>query len=190
MSGLMNKDLLKNKSLLFIPVNSSNNKNQLSADQGAHWSLLIYSVVEKCFIHLDSITGYNTKTVRTLAGRLKRFLLLDPHCQVHELTVPQQSNASDCGIHVALYAELALAHYGFKGSLLDLPAVELQTPAARRHQLKIMSQLPNDSSSLSEENHSSKVPSSLQRLLYSVNLLTLRNSTLTQERNHSFNPVN
>src|SRR6185312_6058940 len=188
MSGLMNKDLLKNKSLLFIPVNSSNNKSQLSADQGAHWSLLIYSVVEKCFIHLDSIPGYNTKTVRTLAGRLKRFLLLDPHCQVHDLRVPPQSNASDCGIHVALYAELALAHYEFKGSLLDLPPVELQAPAARRYQLKV-SLLPNNNTS-SEERRSPKVPSSLQRLLYSVNLYTLKNCTLTHERNHTFNAVN
>ena len=117
------------KPLLLLPINSS---DQDHVDSGSHWSLLVYSVVEKTFFHLDSVKGANMKSTEKVALRLNRYYCLDASTVITNIDIPQQHNSADCGIHVALNAELVCAHYTLRRAVADLPSVSLQPAKGRR----------------------------------------------------------
>jgi len=117
------------KPLLLLPINSS---EQDHVDAGTHWSLLVYSVVENTFFHLDSVNGANKKSAEKVALRLNRYYCLDASTVIINIDIPQQQNSADCGIHVALNAELVCAHYTLRRIVADLPSVTLQPAKGRR----------------------------------------------------------
>lgn len=88
---------LQSKSLIILPINDS---SSFDSPGGSHWSLLIYSRVEKTFYHLDSMGGINSREANKTASKLKLSSL-----KMVELDCAQQTNGWDCGIYVCCYAE-------------------------------------------------------------------------------------
>ena len=93
---------LNEKDYIFFPVN---NNNQLEGEGGTHWSLLVYSSVEKHrgFHHHDPMGRANINHAVELMEKLSNadasFIK-----KMNEVNCPRQVNGWDCGIYTLIYA--------------------------------------------------------------------------------------
>ena len=85
---------LNSKKMLLFPLN---NNQDPGAAGGSHWSLLGFSMKTKTFHHLDSSQGFNESEARTFSLKLSKYFQCPP--QLNRVSVSQQSNGYDCGIH-------------------------------------------------------------------------------------------
>ena len=85
---------LDTKTLLLFPLN--NNQDPGSAG-GSHWSLLVFSMVNKTFHHLDSSQGFNDPEAKMFSAKLSKYFKVTP--KLTRTTVTQQSNVYACGDH-------------------------------------------------------------------------------------------
>ena len=116
-SEAVNELDLKNKQLIFIPVNDCSN---VDCGGGSHWSLLVYHRrIKNTFYAYDSCNQYNLKSAKQLAHKLSRHITpgIKDAPVVESRPSPQQSNGYDCGCYV-----LAMTHYlaEHKGNDKDL----------------------------------------------------------------------
>src|SRR5438093_8882674 len=72
LANLMTDITIGEKPLVLLPLSDSMDTDNLVGDLGKHWSLLVYSTVEKTFFHLDSIHRANSYSAELLAIRLNR----------------------------------------------------------------------------------------------------------------------
>ena len=114
---------LENKDVIVLAVNNAANPDQPG---GSHWSLLIYSAQSEEFYHFDSSSGMNSGDARPIAARLHSFLQkkksdlsgmkVASRLAITEVSVLQQSNGYDCGIHTIANADNATRHFLVYGS--------------------------------------------------------------------------
>lgn len=103
---------LQTCSLIFIPINNGHApSNTWHEQRGTHWSLLV--IVRRAddagirYLHFDSVTGSNARTVQAVAEKFSRILKPQSFPVVLvECTTPQQRNGYDCGLHVLAAAEV------------------------------------------------------------------------------------
>ena len=93
---------LSSKAAVFLAVN---NNPELERPGGSHWSLLVFVRAENSFFHLDSSGGMNCTEARQLKAKLEPLLASDAGSTYQEVSVEQQSNGSDCGVHVILHTD-------------------------------------------------------------------------------------
>lgn len=100
-----------NKNVVCLCLNncaeSKTSKNQIHdlQNRGSHWSLVVYSRLDCTVYHFDSIKGYNYKSARCLVDNIgwtkENF---------EEVSVSQQTNNFECGLHVLVNCRLLLSH--------------------------------------------------------------------------------
>lgn len=98
---------LNQKSLIFLPVNDSEEMDQPG---GTHWSLLVFVRSRVAFEHYDSFKGHNFAHAESIARALAPLLALN-EVRVVECACLQQRNAYDCGLHVMYNIEQICATY-------------------------------------------------------------------------------
>ena len=109
---------MDSKDLIVLAVN--NNDSERSG--GSHWSLLMYSKQAREFFHFDSSSGMNNDPARRLASNTHSYLMSKlklEECysmRIKEVSVSQQTNGYDCGIHVLNNAKVATRHMLIYGS--------------------------------------------------------------------------
>lgn len=120
---------LDNKAAVMWAVNNS---RELDTPGGSHWSLLVFSRRELAFYHLDSSAGMNRGEAAALAARVQR-VVGAPRAGVAEVEVAQQTNGSDCGVHLLLAAAACAEHLGAGGGVASLPPLgRAQVEGGRR----------------------------------------------------------
>lgn len=141
-------DELAAASLVLLPVN--NNTDADVAGGGSHWSLLVYrrrrtgpdSSGPSRFEHYDSCGNANGAFAKDVA--LKLIPLLQPAdrgltLKLVSMTIPQQTNGFDCGVHALCIAEELVGLHASSGSSeAHSDAVKRVTPEwvkARRESL-------------------------------------------------------
>lgn len=84
---------------IFLPINDS--KNPGVPEDGSHWSLLVVSIHDKVAFHYDSLPEYNLHNAAAVTSKLS--VLLNIQLEFSNLEdTPQQSNTSDCGVHLCM----------------------------------------------------------------------------------------
>lgn len=90
---------------IFLPIND--NPDVRAIEGGAHWSLLVIGVADKCALYYDTMEGSNlnvsVKTTKQLGH------LLNKSFQFFCVPTPQQVNMSDCGVLVCEITALLLS---------------------------------------------------------------------------------
>ena len=113
------------KPLLLFPLNSdTTSTTKFTANQGNHWSLIVYCHHDQKFYHFDSMQGANKVSSQRLVEKLVHVLQL-PHepeiaNYIIEVPVKQQKHDAECGLHVALNAKLAIDYYRPRKSLSNV----------------------------------------------------------------------
>ena len=105
---------LDGKRLAFFAVNSQTDASRAG---GTHWSLLVYSVPQATFYHLDSAGIANESEARDLAAAIAGGAK-DPglkFCNLPPAASRQQSNGYDCGIFVLANTEHVTRHFLMSG---------------------------------------------------------------------------
>ena len=81
---------------------------------GTHWSLLVYTSIDRRVRHYDSSNNSNEGPARALADRLGAMLALSPgddprtaSLTFESVECAQQENGSDCGIYTIMHCEAA-----------------------------------------------------------------------------------
>mmetsp|Transcript_2976 Transcript_2976/g.8724 ORF Transcript_2976/g.8724 Transcript_2976/m.8724 type:complete len:212 (-) Transcript_2976:1293-1928(-) len=91
------------KQLVVLAVNDNSLVDE--ANGGSHWSLLSFTGSDGTFRHYDSCApSANTAVARRLAAKLRH--PLGGSEAFEEVSVPHQSNAYDCGVHVLATADV------------------------------------------------------------------------------------
>ena len=109
---------LDTKDLIVLAVN--NNDSERSG--GSHWSLLMFSKQAGEFFHFDSSSGMNSDPARKLASNTHSYLMSKLQFEERysmrfkEVSVAQQTNGYDCGVHVLNNAKGATRHMLIYGS--------------------------------------------------------------------------
>ncbi|KXN68220.1 cysteine proteinase [Conidiobolus coronatus NRRL 28638] len=80
---------LHQKTYIFIPVNDNTQINQAG---GNHWSILIYSKLDKSFFYYDSLRDSNYKYAKLTSQKFSQLLNLT-ECKLRCMTSPQQPNS-------------------------------------------------------------------------------------------------
>ncbi|ORZ26198.1 hypothetical protein BCR42DRAFT_401774 [Absidia repens] len=82
---------------IFIPIN---NGTPETANNGTHWSLLVYSRPTNRFYHYDSLHSTNIKEAKLTAKRMTALLGTRKSPDFKSSSAPQQENGADCGLMV------------------------------------------------------------------------------------------
>lgn len=84
---------------IFLPIND--NPDAMRPEGGAHWSLLLVSIIDGVSFHYDSMFPHNSGEARKTSRKLE--VLLNKHLRFVDMNdAPQQANGSDCGVFVCL----------------------------------------------------------------------------------------
>jgi len=114
------------KDYILLPVNDHNT----SSAGGTHWSLLVFSRLERKCFHYDSLAGTNDSAARCLQSRLSRYL--ERSARLVKAVCTRQDNGHDCGLFTLLNAQHAASC-----AATGLPLGENQVP--RWHALELRS---------------------------------------------------
>ncbi|XP_011504795.1 PREDICTED: sentrin-specific protease 8-like [Ceratosolen solmsi marchali] len=101
-SALLDPIKAKEKNWIFFPLNDC---SSLERPGGTHWSLLVFSKVEKSCFHYDSSRGLNTSIAKDLSKKIMHYLLGNSDGNFIEIDCPQQDNSYDCGLFVLYFAD-------------------------------------------------------------------------------------
>lgn len=96
-----------NSSFIFFPLNNCDRKD---AAGGTHWSLLVYSRVERTCFHFDSSRGFNTSVALEFSRNIMTYLLNEEERRFVEADCPQQDNGYDCGLFVLCLTDVISEH--------------------------------------------------------------------------------
>ncbi|KAG7208651.1 hypothetical protein KM043_014856 [Ampulex compressa] len=107
-------------SFIFFPLN---NCDKVDVAGGSHWSLLIYSQLDKTCYHFDSCKPLNSVVGSEFSKNLMCYFSGKKENRFIEADCPQQANGYDCGLFVLCVADENEATYA------DLHAVEDQERA-------------------------------------------------------------
>ena len=128
---------LECKDLIILAVNNSSDPTKAG---GSHWSLLMFSKQAQEFFHYDSSSGYNKEAAQQLASRTHSYLLnkVDEKFpfKMKEVTVIQQSNGYDCGVHLLCNAQHATRHLLIYGNDEGLKTLDGEVVKNKRSELK------------------------------------------------------
>ncbi|XP_011167463.1 sentrin-specific protease 8 [Solenopsis invicta] len=91
---------------IFFPLNDCDS----SEAGGSHWSLLVYSHIEKMCYHFDSSSGINSFSAKKLARKVTKYFLEKQEKRYIEMNCPQQDNNYDCGLYVLCLADVISRH--------------------------------------------------------------------------------
>jgi len=94
------------KDYILLPVND----HESSSAGGTHWSLLVFSRLDRKWFHYDSLPGTNEGAARCLVSRLNRYL--ERTATLVKAACTRQSNGFDCGLFTLLNAQYAVARAG------------------------------------------------------------------------------
>lgn len=95
-----------NCDFIFFPLNDCDSNEA----GGSHWSLLIYSHIEKKCYHFDSSSGINSFSAKKLARKVTKYFLEKQERKYIEMGCPQQNNSYDCGLYVLCLADVTSRH--------------------------------------------------------------------------------
>lgn len=95
----------KKKNYLFFAVNDSG-----KSAGGSHWSLLVFSCLNKRFYHIDSSSQTNNEPALKLACNIGRYFSPSMEIDFNELISLQQDNSYDCGIYLICNLENVVEH--------------------------------------------------------------------------------
>ena len=99
---------LPEKKIVLAPVN---NAKRSETSTGTHWSLLVLDMINKQYIHVDSLS-MNSSSAERIAKKLLSALDLDPQEVVSkEFTDQRQIGTSICGQHVMSNARRAINQF-------------------------------------------------------------------------------
>ena len=106
---------LLSKRLLIFPVHQD-----LS-----HWCLVIADVAAKQLIYFDSLANDNHHCLKVLNDYLQE---RSGQCfsVKQEKNVPRQTNSSDCGVFICMYARCIAGESAFCFSQTDIPSIRKQ----------------------------------------------------------------
>ncbi|XP_012528211.1 sentrin-specific protease 8 [Monomorium pharaonis] len=131
----------KSYDFIFFPLNDCDSNEA----GGSHWSLLIYSRVEKMCYHFDSSIGINNFSAKKLARKVIKYFLEKQEKRYIEKDCPQQDNSYDCGLYVLCLADVISKHAvnSFKISDCDCSIIAEMVPRKRIDLLKLIYDLKN-----------------------------------------------
>lgn len=118
-----------------------NNESDPSRPGGSHWSLLVYSAQSRRFFHFDSSRGMNGDDARATANKIHSFLQREERKSglnlffdflFTEVSVADQTNGYDCGVHVLYNAEHTLRHFLIYGGTDGLKDIDKLGPEVIR----------------------------------------------------------
>lgn len=129
-----------NYDFIFFPLNDCDSNEA----GGSHWSLLIYSHVEKMCYHFDSSSGINSSSAKKLARKVTKYFL-EKQERCIEMDCPQQNNNYDCGLYVLCLADVISKHAlrNSKISDCDCSIVTEMVQRKRTDLLKLIYDLKN-----------------------------------------------
>lgn len=120
------------KKYIFFALNDNDTPDKAG---GSHWSLLVYSKLERCFYHYDSSSVTNHDVAWEFASHLIPFLAKEDSINFVDKECHQQNNGYDCGIHVICNAEL-LAQCAHKtGQITACDTMIKINPIAKRKEI-------------------------------------------------------
>lgn len=124
---------------IFFPINDCDSYEA----GGSHWSLLIYSRLEKMCYHFDSSSGINGSSAKKLARKLTKYFLEKQEKRYIEMDCPQQNNSYDCGLYVLCLADVISKHAirNSKISDCDCSIITEMVPKKRTNLLKLIDNL-------------------------------------------------
>lgn len=91
------------KDFIFFPVNDCSSRY---TGGGTHWSLVVFSRLEKTCYSFDSSRGMNAGVAREFSRSIMRYLLDKGKGQFVEVETPLQENGYDCGLFVLCFADI------------------------------------------------------------------------------------
>ncbi|XP_046435722.1 sentrin-specific protease 8 [Neodiprion fabricii] len=135
----------KSRSFVFFPLNNCDDKE---SPGGTHWSLLVYSKLERICFHFDSSKGMNSQVARNFATSIADYFGIKRLGSYLEVDTPQQSNGYDCGLYVLCTTELVAIHAASKSQVkgCDFLGLEALVNGKRKHLIELINYLRNDES--------------------------------------------
>lgn len=103
------------KKFIFFALNDN---EQTEHSGGSHWSLLVFSQLERTVFHYDSSKGSNQDQAMDLGNKILRYFGMPSYSNFIEAPCLQQRNGYDCGIHVLCNVE-HLAEHACKYNKID-----------------------------------------------------------------------
>lgn len=125
-----------NYNFIFFPLNDCDSNKA----GGSHWSLLIYSHLEKMCYHFDSSSNINGSSAKKLARKVTKYFLEKSEKRYIEMNCPQQNNSYDCGLYVLCLADV-LSRYAITNSKVsdcDCSIVAEMVPKKRTDLVKLI----------------------------------------------------
>ncbi|CAO3621137.1 unnamed protein product [Cunninghamella blakesleeana] len=87
---------IENRKIIFIPINDG---SATKANDGTHWSLLVYYKSMKSFFYYDSLNTTNIHSAKYTAKRVISLLEMDNY-EFKVISSPQQEGSTDCGLMI------------------------------------------------------------------------------------------
>lgn len=102
-------------SFIFFPLN---NCDKVDVAGGSHWSLLIYSQLDKTCYHFDSCKPLNSVVGSEFSKNLMCYFSGKKENRFIEADCPQQANGYDCGLFVLCVADV-ISEYVLQNCILS-----------------------------------------------------------------------
>jgi sentrin-specific protease 8 len=109
-------EVLKTEVIIF-PIN---NNSTATIAGGSHWSIMAIYKNEHRFVHYDSFHSANKEIAIKIYNKFKSYFQCNHFHE--EITCPQQSNTSDCGVYLLAIAD-AIANSLLTKTSLDLTRI-------------------------------------------------------------------
>jgi len=103
------------KDLFLFPIND-NTENKVG---GTHWSLLVCDRYDRSLTHYDSSYSKSNQSTARLVGKILSSTVFKG-CECFEADAEGQTNSHDCGVHLLMNAERAVAQkFSFSRARLE-----------------------------------------------------------------------
>ncbi|KAG8323747.1 SUMO1 sentrin specific peptidase 8 [Homalodisca vitripennis] len=99
----INQEMLQSNYII-VPVNDSAAVD-IPGGSGSHWSLLLFSREQKRFFYFDSMKLFNYEHAKQIASALSNKLTGNKITDCTVVSVPQQTNGTDCWIYMLIFVE-------------------------------------------------------------------------------------
>lgn len=141
MSAFLDPLGAKSKNIIFFALNDHQLFNRSG---GMHWSLLVYSKLEKVMCHYDSSDSANMLQAKQLAKKLSKYLLPGEMTYFEDVECLQQDNAYDCGIFVICHTSHLMNYFIKDGNIIGCPKMcRADILNKRKELLNLITELSN-----------------------------------------------